>query len=76
VFQKYAEEDRKLIFSNRLHEALSEFGLCLPSEEIETLLSTMDIDNNGGLDLREFEAALRQPSTPVEQFMKTLPYHP
>jgi Ca2+-binding EF-hand superfamily protein len=73
VFLKYADDARKLILPTRLHEALGEFGLYLLPEEIKTLLTTMDIDNNGGLDLREFEAALRQPSTPLEQFVKTLP---
>jgi hypothetical protein len=33
----------------------------------------MDIDNKGALDQKEFAAALRQPSTPVEQFVETLP---
>ena len=73
VFEMHADKGKKLILPNKLHEALGEFGVHLPADEVEALLTTMDIDNNGGLDLREFTAALRQPTTPVEQFVQTLP---
>ncbi len=33
----------------------------------------MDTDKNGGLDLKEFSAALHQQHTPAEQFLQTLP---
>jgi hypothetical protein len=36
-------------------------------------ISSFDIDNNGGLDLSEFTTEPQMPSTPVKQFVKTLP---
>jgi hypothetical protein len=73
AFQKYADEGRKLILPDRLHGALAECGVHLPSEEVTMLMTTMDIDNKGGLNLQEFTSALRQPSSAVEQFVATLP---
>jgi hypothetical protein len=73
VFHNFADKKKKLILSSKFHEALSEFGVHLPSAEVEILLATMDINNNGGLDLNEFTSALLQPSSPVEQFLETLP---
>mmetsp|Transcript_54968 Transcript_54968/g.115031 ORF Transcript_54968/g.115031 Transcript_54968/m.115031 type:complete len:480 (-) Transcript_54968:15-1454(-) len=73
VFNTYADSDKDLILPNRLQGALSEFGAHLPSDEVEVLMTAMDINHNGGLDLREFSAFLRQLSTPVEQFAETLP---
>jgi hypothetical protein len=76
VFNKYADSadrDHKMMFFNKTDEALREFGLHLPSEEVRILVTTMDIDNNGALDLNEFKSVLRQASTPVEQFVGTLP---
>ncbi len=73
AFTKYSDEARKLILPTRLHEALAEFGVHLPLEEATMLMTTMDVHNNGGLDLQEFTSALRQPTSPVEQFVATLP---
>ena len=73
AFNKHADKEKKLIWLNKSDEALLEFGVHLPSEEIKMLVTTMDIDNNGGLDLTEFKTTLRQASTPVEQFVETLP---
>lgn len=73
VFLQYADKDTMLILPDKFHAALSDFGVHLMAEEEALLLTTMDIDNNGGLDLNEFTAALRQPSTSVEQFVGTLP---
>ena len=73
VFNKHADEEQKLILPDRLGEALTEFGVHLPADGVQALMTTMDIDQNGGLDLKEFAAALRQPNTPVEQFLQTLP---
>jgi hypothetical protein len=73
VFHKHADEEQTLILPDKLGEALSEFGVNLPADEVQALITMMDVDKNGGLDLKEFAAALRQPSTPVEQFVQTLP---
>ena len=73
VFHKHADKDQKLILPAKLDEALLEFGVHLPADEVKALLITMDIDKNGGLDVKEFTAALRQPYTPAEQFLQTLP---
>jgi hypothetical protein len=73
VFSKHADKVLNLIMPNKLCKALSEFGLYLQPDDAAALMTMMDIDNNGGLDLKEFAAALRQPSTPEEQFVQTLP---
>ena len=43
--------------SNRLHEVLREYGVHLPPAEIKALVTRIDIENNGELDLRKFEDA-------------------
>ena len=73
VFDKFADVDRKLLLADRLQDALAEFGSHLPQDEVDVLMSNMDIDSNGGLDLGEFAEALRQISTQEERFTKTLP---
>jgi hypothetical protein len=73
VFNTHADKGKKMILPNKLSEALGEFGVHLPADEVAALVTVMDIDNNGGLDLAEFTAALRQPTTPVEQYVQTLP---
>jgi hypothetical protein len=75
VFKNHADQTLILILPDQLSEALSAFGVHLSSEEVKALATTMDVDKNGGLDLTEFAAALRQVSTPVEQFVQTLPIH-
>ena len=73
VFHKHADEKQELILQDKLGEAFHEFGVNLSADEVQALITMMDIDKNGGLDLKEFTAALRQPFTPVEQFLQTLP---
>ena len=73
VFDKYADKERKLVLKNNLQKALGEFGVYITSEEAEELFTTVDIDNNGGLDLSEFRQAISQPSSQVEQYLNTLP---
>jgi hypothetical protein len=73
VFLKYEDAETHLVKKEALSIALSEFNIMLTDEEVEAIMLNMDIDNNGGLDLKEFTRALNQPSTQVEQFVKTLP---
>ena len=62
-----------MVLPNRLQEALGEFGIQTTSEEAAELFTTVDADDNGGLDFGEFRQIIRQPSSQVEQFLNTLP---
>ena len=73
VFLKYADADSRLVETEMLAAALNEFKIGLTAEEANAITTSMDIDNNGGLDFQEFTRALNLPSTQVEQFIKTLP---
>ena len=73
IYKKYAVDDASMIKADKLPTALNEFNIILTDEEAEAFMTSMDTDNNGGLDLQEFKRALIRPSTEVEQFVKTLP---
>ncbi len=49
-----------------------ELGLAFAADSIADLFRSLDINNDGGLDLEEFKQALLIPS-PVEQLIQTLP---
>jgi hypothetical protein len=56
-----------------LQQALQEMGVQMDSDQVEMLLVSMDIDENGGLDFEEFKRAVHQPATPLEQWVAMLP---
>jgi hypothetical protein len=73
IFLKYSDANSHLLKTDELQAALKEFNINLTAEEVADVMLSMDINNDGGLDLMEFKRALCQPSTQVEQFVRTLP---
>lgn len=73
VFDKHADAGTKMITDHTLTAALCDLGVHLNSEEVHELMTAMDLDNKGGLDLKEFGRSLRQPYSKIEQFVDTLP---
>ena len=73
TFEKFADVQTRLIMHNRLKDAMGELGKHVNEDEAATIFTSMDTDNNGGLDFDEFSAAMGQPSTQAEQFLNTLP---
>ena len=73
--RKYFEEKTQgtaSLTTELFTSALKELGVRLTEEEIQVLFRTMDVDNNGVLDLDEFKRAVQFPST-TEQLISTLP---
>ena len=54
--------------------ALDELGIRKTDDDIQVIFRTMDVNNDGVMDLEEFKKAVRFPST-IEQLMNTLPIH-
>jgi hypothetical protein len=53
--------------------SLEELGLHLKEEEMQVLFRTLDVNNDGVMDLEEFKKAVRFPS-PIEQLLSAFPF--
>jgi hypothetical protein len=69
---KTASSKTSELSNQQFTSALEELGLCLQEEEIKVIFCTMDVNNNGVMDLEEFKKAVRFPS-PIEQVISALP---
>jgi hypothetical protein len=58
--------------NQQFSSALEELGLCLQEDEIKVIFCTMDMNNDGVMDLEEFKKAVRFPS-PMERVISALP---
>jgi hypothetical protein len=75
VYAKYYDHSKtKLIKSKELRQALiDKLEVEMNSDQVERLIESMDLDENGGLDFEEFKLAVQQPPTELEQWVATLP---
>ena len=77
LFTRYATKtsahSEALIKAGGLQNALSELGVTMELNKVETLMERMDLDENGGLDYEEFKRAAIQPPTQLEQWASMLP---
>jgi hypothetical protein len=58
----------------QFRSALEELGTFLSEDDFQNLFLSMDINDDGVIDLDEFKRALRIP-TQIEQLFSTLPFH-
>jgi hypothetical protein len=62
----------ELITTSSLGAALKDMGIAVEKEEIDEMLQTTDINNDGGLDLDEF-STLVSASSPALEWVRSLP---
>jgi hypothetical protein len=67
------EKQAAMLNSIGLQKALLELGVKMDADQVEKLIFSMDLDDNGGLDFEEFKRAAQQPATPLEQWVAMLP---
>jgi hypothetical protein len=64
---------KALVKTDGLQAALLELGVHLKREKVEELMTLMDLNENGGLDFEEFQRAVQQQPTDLEQWASMLP---
>jgi hypothetical protein len=64
---------KALVKTDGLQAALLELGVHLKREKVEELMTLMDLNENGGLDFEEFQRAVQQQPTELEQWAGMLP---
>ena len=72
VFRNFADKDMEKIRIENFSAAIDELKLILETEGRELLFNEADLDEDGGLDLKEFTRVVNEPSN-LEQWTKTLP---
>lgn len=75
TFNKFnSNKTDKLITASSLSAALKDMGIAVEQEEIEELLLSNDINNDGGLDLDEFSSLVSALSeSPALEWARSLP---
>ena len=63
----------RLVFPAGLKKAFDDLEISKDLKECAALVASMDLDENGGLDLEEFSRVISQPPSPLEQWISTLP---
>jgi hypothetical protein len=64
--------DSLVVFPAELQSALSDLGMQIDLVEAAVIVSSMDLDENGGMDFEEFRRAVERPPTQLEQWAATL----
>jgi hypothetical protein len=72
IFESFKDLSSESILAPSLGRALSELGMYVDATEIDGLLQSRNLDDNGGLNLQEFMSLVGTPS-PIEEWVKTLP---
>jgi hypothetical protein len=72
VFDQHKDEHTNLVSPIALPGALIDLEISLTKEEIAIVFETSDMDDNGGLDEKEFTKAVKYPGK-VEQWADSLP---
>jgi hypothetical protein len=72
IFESHKDTAKNLILSSSLGQALRALDVHVDEKEIDDLLKSKDLNDDGGLDLQEFSAFVGTPS-PIEEWVNNLP---
>jgi Ca2+-binding EF-hand superfamily protein len=72
TFDAHKDKTKQVIFASSLGRALSDMGVHSEPTEIEELLKSWDLNDDGGLDFQEFASLVSMPS-PTEEWVAALP---
>jgi cell division protein FtsB len=72
TFNTYKDKERSIILATCLGPALRDLGVPIEPSEIDNLLKSRDLNNDGGLDFQEFSSLVSTPS-PIEEWVGELP---
>jgi hypothetical protein len=74
TFESHKDRTREIILAPSLGPALSDLGMRVDAAEIDELLKSRDLNDDGGLDLQEFRALVGAPH-PIEEWARELPLY-
>ena len=72
TFNSHKDKTKQVILASSLGRALSDLGVHADPTEIEELLKSGDLNDDGGLDFQEFLSLVNKPS-PIEEWVGGLP---
>jgi hypothetical protein len=72
TFESHCDKTKNVIFASSLGPALSDLGMHIDEAEVDELLKSRDLNDDGGLDFHEFWSLVCTPS-PVEEWVRELP---
>ena len=72
TFDSHKDKTKQEILASSLGQALSDLGVHVEATNIEVLLKSRDLNDDGGLDFQEFSSLVSMPS-PTEEWVGGLP---